>query len=160
MITVEDFTIEKTEGEYGPIWIVSPKVQKGGYSQDVHYVLRADWKMNWPQRGKREKSVHLDVAHGDDPLKSYGGWQGVYVTESMDEAVESLVADLNRNEGLEKIEQEIQHLVMELKEQLDDVQLALNNFARQDIKEVMDNIETAYVALRMHYDETRKEVGL
>lgn len=159
MKTREDFIVEETEGTYGPIWIVSPKEQKGGYYEDIHYVLRADWKMEFPAGCEHEKSVHLDVTYGDDPLKSHGGWKGVYTTEDMYDAVNSLIEDLNRNEELEEIERAIEEPAAQLSEELSSIYDAVKNFAHTDIQQVMDNIEVAYLSLRMKYEEALNRVN-
>jgi hypothetical protein len=161
VITVEDYTIEKTEGTYGPIWILTPKVQENDFYQPVHYVLRADWKMIELEKFKhRERSVHLDVARGDDPLKSHHGWKGAYAADSMESAVQQLIQDLNKNRALETVEQAILSPVLDLRDRLDDVEPALANFARQDIEKVMAEVELAYVQLMLVYTEAVKGIKL
>jgi hypothetical protein len=154
----DDFDIAKSEGTYGPIWVLTEKGQEW-----THYVLRSDIKMTdegivseWT---KRTPAVHLDIAHGNDPLRSFSGYKGVYDTDSMDVAVDELFNDLARNAKLDFVEQALEHPIMELNQQLEDVEKTLRHFSNGDIEMAMDNVKISYANLMVKYADAMREVN-
>lgn len=155
---LEHFSIEKSEEEYGPVWVITPiagpLVSTNSSWQKV-FTLRSDYKMDkvaWMGE-KPQSGVHLDTAFADAPLK-YHGWKGVYRTDSMDKAVEWLITDINDNHKSEIITDAMGDPQDNLRMALDNLDDAATEFSRQDLTETVEKIKDAYQALMFAYVST------
>lgn len=154
MYTRSDFTVEKHEGTYGPIWVITPV---GG--ETLHYVLRSTVKMYEEPGNKLQGSakIHLDTTYSKNPLQHVGGWHGAYLTSDMDEAFDALIDDINKNDVLRRVEDAINEPLYELREALGSLDEAVEPFAKYDVEEVIDNIKLAVSALVLRYEQASKE---
>jgi hypothetical protein len=157
-LTVDDFDVEKSEGGFGPIWVVTPKVRESEWDTKK-YILRSDVKMDkgfYQDPSRATPGVHLDVSYSDSYI--HGDWKGIYDTADMDEALQSLIDDINLNNQLDVVERRIEGAISELSVQLDDLNKATVAFARFDLDESVDNVVAAFTNLMLRYNEVREEM--
>jgi hypothetical protein len=148
----EDFSIEKTEGQYGPIWIL----RKNG--EQRNYVLRSDIKMDKDWADDKSPGVHLDETWGDDPLKHSGTWRGIFHTADMDEAVDFLIEELNENERLEFMEQKLETVISTLEDEISKVLASCERFPRYDLDAVVSDVEAAYIGFKLAYANAKNQI--
>lgn len=153
-ITEKDFTVVTTEAKYGPVWTISSLK-----NPREHYILRSTINMNEIEGRDFDPAVHLDVVHGTDPSSNRNwNWKGVYRTTSMQEAFVSLIDDLNRNVELEYIQNALWDVTSSLNEEISKLETATEAFTHLDIDAVMEDVDSAYTALKVRYAEAKARI--
>lgn len=152
----EHFTIDKSEGTYGPIWVVTaiagPLASNERYNKQ-HYVLRSTEHMDYIGKFKKtDPSVMLDVTYGEDPIKHSGAWKGAFRTKDMNKAVDWLIETLNDNQVLTAIEQETEGPRYELGKALEHFAEATEHFPRYDVESRVEEIKDAFAAFIQAYE--------
>lgn len=150
--TEDDFDYTFLDLTYGPACIMTPKDKE--YPK---YVLKSDEKMDKGNWGKTRHGFHLSVCYHGDPMRSTD-YKGLYETVDTKVAIIDLLNDLNENEKIYALEMEIGPLCHQLSGEIDDLVEAMIPFPRRNLDECMDNIETAFIALRTRYNEMKADL--
>ena len=157
----EHFDVEKSEGKYGPIWVVTANDGPMNKNSDwtKRFVLKADFLMDKSWMNSQQPGVHVSTTYETDALKASGDWRGIYRTGSMHEALTWLIRDVNENQKLDYISDRISSAKLELSGAVDEIDEAVRDFPNIDLEEVMKKITDAYHALMVEFTEAKDETG-
>lgn len=152
--TSDDFTIEKSEQKYGPVW----KIKLKNSDSKLTYVLRSTVLMKPPGGMKAPSGIHLDVSYSNDGNFHSGSWRGCYRTDDMEEAFEALIHNLNSNKMLEILEHETSDVIRTLSETLESLTQSFESFSHKNPDEIFESVCATFLALYTKFNSVREEL--
>lgn len=158
----EHFDVVKSEGNYGPVWEVTPTAGPlftAASSWLRKFVLKADFEMNKAWMDNPRPGVHVYETFSTETMHTRGGdFQGIYRTGDMDEAFSWLIGDINQNMKLTHMRECMSSTQHSLSDAIDEIDAATQDFPNLDLDATMQKISDAYNALMVAYTEARQEV--